>query len=235
MTVVAAKRPVNWSYSVLSMFENCPYKYWAVKIAKKVSDVNQWNLAGDEDHQSIKLYMKKGIALAPALAGLKPMFDKIKAAPGERYIEYDMALDANFTPCGYKDWNKAWVRAAGDYVVVDGTTARYFDWKRGKYSESDDQITLTSLVLFQHFPAVERVVAGLVFYNKGRLYPHVVNRVDMTLLWNGYLGRVKELQAAVNADHFPKTPNPLCAYCPVMDCQHNSVEARLKRERENLK
>ena len=219
---IAPKPIVSWSYSALSMFENCPRKYWAVKVKKLVSDANQYNIAGDDDHKAFEHYMGKGIALPPALAKYLPLLDKIKNAPGELHVEKLLCLNLNFHPCGYRDWNQAWVRGAGDVFKVDGTTLRYFDWKRGKFRPSDEQIELTSLLAFAHFPEVERVVGGLVFYNAGKVHPHIVHKSEASLLWNGWLARVRELENAVKTDTFPPTPNPLCGWCPYKACQYNT-------------
>lgn len=217
------KRPiVAWSYSALSMFENCPRKYWAVKIGKKVSDINQWNAGGDREHDHFQQYLKIGLALPYELQGFKPMLDKIKAAPGQLLVEYKMTLDQNFVPCRGNDWDKAWVRGASDVLTVNGNKAHYFDWKSGKYRESEDQIELSSLLVFKHFPDVQTVVAGLVFYKHGKVHPGVVHRTDEALLWNGYMGRVRELETAITTDTFPPTPNPLCDYCPYNECQYNT-------------
>lgn len=218
-----AGRPiVAWSYSALSMFENCPRKYWAVKVKKLVNDANQYNMAGDDDHKSFDEYLRKGFALPQTLNGMRPMLDKVRDAPGELHSEKQLCLDMNFQPCGYRDWNKAWVRGAGDVIKVDGETIRYFDWKRGKFRPNDDQIELTSLLLFQHFPQVQRVVGGLVFYREGKLHPHVVKREDAPLLWNGWLARVKELENAIKLDIFFAQQNPLCGWCPYGACQYNT-------------
>ncbi len=219
----SASRPtVAWSFSVLEMFENCPRKYWAVKIAKKVSDINKWNAKGDSEHDHFNHYLKKGLALPENIRGYQPLLDKVKNAPGELYSEYQMTLDQNFVPCGFKDWDRAWVRGATDALVVNGPKAFYFDWKSGKFRPKDDQIELSSLLIFKHFPQVQQVNGGLVFYRYNKAHPHIVRREDEPRLWNSFIARVRELEMAVKSNHFPPTPNPLCAYCPYADCQYNT-------------
>lgn len=218
-----AGRPiVAWSFSVLEMFENCQFKYWWLKIAKKGSDINQWNAKGDREHDHFQQYLKMGLALPPELAGYTPMLDKMKAAPGQLLVEPKMAIDQNFQPCRGNDWNRVWLRVNSDVLVINGDKANYFDWKSGKFYPKDDQIELTALMLFAQYPKVQQVNGGLVFYKQGKVHPNIVRREQAPLLWNGFLGRVKEMEAAIIADHFPKNPNPLCDYCPVHDCQHNS-------------
>jgi hypothetical protein len=213
---------IAWSYSTITTFENCPYKLWAVKIKKLVSDVNASNDGGDREHKAFENYGKKGILLPAGLQQFTPMIDKVKAMPGEKYFEYSMTLTEQFIPTKWNDWDNAWVRGAADFLNVNGDKAHYLDWKSGKFNASDDQIELSSLLIFRHFPAVQQVTAGLVFYNKGRIHPHVVHRSDESRLWNHWISRLRVLEAAVKNDEWPKTPNPLCGYCPVKTCPHNT-------------
>ena len=227
---VKKPRPIiNWSYSALNTFENCPRKFWATKVAKVVSDLNQANVDGDNDHKALQYHMSKGMALPPALTALAPLCSKLKSAPGEKYIEYSMCLKQDFTPTPWNNWDEAWVRGAGDVIIVNGDKAQYFDWKRGKFSANDDQIELTSLLIFAHFPAVQQVAGGLVFYNQGKVHPHMVHRGDASRLWNGYLSRVRDLEQSKTEDSWPATPNPLCGWCPYKACPHNTQDERLAK------
>ncbi len=230
MNQPAGKPIIAWSYSAITSFENCPYKFWATKIGRIVSDVNQYNAKGDLEHQYFENYLKKGIVLPPEAAPFAPLLDKLKALPGQKYYEYQMTLDANFVPCRWKDYDRAYVRAAADFLHVHDDRAHYFDWKSGKVRKDDEQIELTALMVFKHFPQVQQLNAGLVFYRQNKLHPHIVRRSDEALLWNGWIGRVRELERAVREDSWPKTPNPLCAWCPVLQCPYNRQEERLKRE-----
>lgn len=217
-----AKPIIAWSYSALNTFENCPRKYWATKIAKKVSDINKWNTKGDSEHDHFHNYLKKGLALPAAIAHYKPMLDKLKAAPGELYSEMQMTLTQDFVPCNFKDWDNAWVRGATDALVVNGDKATYLDWKSGKFRPGDDQIELSSLLIFKHFPQVQTVKGGLVFYRHNKVHPHVVHRADEPMLWNSFITRVKEMETAKINDEWPATPNPLCGWCPYLECPHNT-------------
>lgn len=232
--MIPAKKPrptIAWSYSAITSFENCPRKYWATKIGKVISDVNKANYDGDVDHKSIEHYMKTAMPLAPHLRTLQAMFDKIRAAPGEQFVEYSMTLNQEMVPCKWNDWDQAWVRGAGDYIKINGPVATYFDWKSGKpRTDVEDQIDLTSLLLFRHFPQVQLVRGGMVYYNHGKLTPHSVMRQDESKLWNGFISRVKDLEQAKLEDNWPVNPNPLCGWCPYHACPHNTELARLERE-----
>jgi len=223
---------IYWSYSALSTFENCPRKYWATKVAKVVSDINTYNLTGDDEHKALEFHMSKGLALPPTLHHLQPLLTKIKEAPGEQYVEYAMCLKKDLTPTRFKDFNEGWVRGAGDYVKVNGTTAVYFDWKSGKprgQEDVADQTDLVALLLFRHFPQLQKVNSGMVYYRHGKIVPNVTNKSDEPRLWNGYMARVRAMEDAKRDDNYPATPNPLCGWCPYKACPHNTQDARLAK------
>lgn len=224
-----ARPIVAWSYSVLTMFENCPRKYWAVKI-KKIDDTNKWNSKGDAEHLAIEDFLKRGMALPSRMEGLAPIFERVRAAPGEQYIEYKMALKQDFTPTHGTDWDNVWVRVNADYIKVNGDKAVYLDWKSGKKRDGEDQINLTALSIFRHFPQVQQVNGGLLYYAHNALSPHIVHRRDESLLWNGFISRVRVLEEAIRDSNFPETPNGLCGYCPYRACPHNTVAQREARE-----
>jgi CRISPR/Cas system-associated exonuclease Cas4 (RecB family) len=220
---MATKPIVAWSHSVIEMFENCPRKYWAVRIQKCVSDVNNFNLGGDVEHDALMHYMKQGLPPPERLQPLIPLMDKIRSAPGQLYVEHKMTLDNDFMPCGFKDWDRAWVRGAADVINVNGDHASYFDWKSGKASyPKESQIELTSLLIFAHFPHVQSVSGGLVFYRHNKIHPLVVRRGEAPLLWNKFLTTVKQIEEAIQTKTFEPTPNPLCGWCPYAKCQFNT-------------
>src|SRR5690348_17760040 len=78
-------RPVlAWSYSAITAYENCPYKFWATKVGKICSDVNQKNKDGADDHEAFEHYVGRGRRLPEHLVKYQPVLDKLKAAPGDK-------------------------------------------------------------------------------------------------------------------------------------------------------
>lgn len=232
-----ARPIIAWSYSGLTNFEGCPRRFWATKVKKLVNDSNQYNMAGDVEHKSIEGRLKRGAPLHENIAGLEPLMAKISNAPGEGYVEFSMSLTQQFVPCKWNDWNNVWVRGAGDYVKIHGNKAFYLDWKSGKVRDlSEDQIDLTSLLLFAHFPQVEQVTGSLVYYRHGHITPPVtVGRSAASQLWNGFITRVKEMEKAVIEDNWPTNPHPLCGWCAYEACPFNKVAERLAVEAQGLK
>jgi hypothetical protein len=230
-----AGRPIiAWSFSALEMFLNCPRKYWAVKVAKLVSDDNKWNLQGDDEHKSFDKYLKRtpNYTLPHNLLAFTPMLDRVLATPGQLYSEMSLCLDMAFVPCKGNDWNRAWVRGAADVLIVNGTKAKMLDWKTGKVKREPKQMQLVSLLVFQHFPEVTQVDTGYVYIHHGKTVPdpklhnekadYTFNRSQIGELWQKFLPDVKRMEQAKLKDEWPPTPNPLCGYCPHRACQYNT-------------
>lgn len=216
-------RPIiAWSFSALGEFVNCPYKYWAVKVGKIVSDVNVYNKAGDDYHQQFEQYLTRGTKLEDSLQRFAPMLDKFRRAPGQLLVEQQFCLDQNYQPCGYKDWNNAWVRGAADVMVLNGTVASVVDWKFGKVKKDPEQLSLLSALVFHHYPQVQQVRGAYVYANHDKVVPFDFARSQLTDIWNHFLPDVNKLVVAKTKDEWPKTPNPLCGWCPVKTCQYNT-------------
>lgn len=217
-------RPVAWSFSALSDFKNCPFKYWSVKIGKTVSDANQWNMEGDDYHRAFEQYIARSVKLPDQIAHYQPVLDKIKRSPGQVMAEQQYCLDQNFNPCGYKDWDNAWVRGAADVTVLNGTVASVVDWKFGKPKKDPEQMKLLSALVFHHHPHIQTIKTAYVFVKHNKVEPFDFVRAQLPDLWNAFLPDVNKLVQAKVRDEWPKTPNPLCGWCPVASCQHNTNE-----------
>lgn len=217
-----ARPIVAWSFSALDMFMNCPRKYWAVKIAKECGDDNKFNRAGAGFHKEAEDYLKKGKHPAsPEVQSVVPMFDRLKAAPGQQYVEYDLSLDKDMVPCTARDWDTVWVRGKADYLKIDGERGTGLDWKFGKVKDDDRQATLTAAMVFQHFPDVQHFRFVYAFVKHEELVPFDFYRGQVGKIWNYWLPKVAKLEAAKTTDQWPATPNPLCAWCPYAKCPHN--------------
>ena len=218
-----AKPIIAWSFSAVDMFENCPRKFWAVRIGKVVGDANQYNAAGQEDHKAFEAYLKGGVPLPNQYIQHQPLLDRFKQLPGERYVEYRMALDQNMVPCSPTAWNSAWVRANTDLTIVNGSEALTVDWKSGSARYPKEmQMEIAALLLFAHFPNVQRVKALFVYHNENAVKDYAYERAVMPQLWQPLLTVVKKMEHAVTSEQWPATPNKLCSYCPYAACPHNT-------------
>jgi hypothetical protein len=215
-------RPIiAWSFSAYSDFNNCAYKYYRVRVAKDINDTNQANAKGDDDHKAFENYVGKTIKLPEHLERFKPGLDKLKRAPGHIITEGKFALDQNYNPCDFKDWQNAWVRAITDYSVINGTTCATIDYKFGKPRKDSDQNALVAAVLMHTYPQLQLVKTAYWYALHDKWVPDQFTREDIPGIWNRFLPTINKMVQAKQRNEWPKTPNPLCAWCPVHDCQWN--------------
>ena len=215
------QKPVAWSYSVLSTFENCPKQYLEVNLKKSVKKENYAASDGARRHKEIELYLLNGTA-SPTVDKFKPVIDHFKNMNGRLYVEHQMALGVDRKPVDFKDWNNAWVRAVSDVLVVDGDKGIMVDWKFGKPRDGDDQLKLTAGVIMDSFPRINRVEGVYVYLEHKLCSPTYTYTRDQTDdIWQGFTLRYSAILKAIEDTRWPARPSGLCGYCPVTSCEYN--------------
>jgi len=75
----------TWSFSAIKLFEQCPRKYYHLKIKKDVTDEqNEAALYGEQFHEAAEFYVSDQAELPTQLWSAKKALDKPKALPGEK-------------------------------------------------------------------------------------------------------------------------------------------------------
>jgi hypothetical protein len=217
----------GWSYSGIKDFEQCARKYHEVKVLKKYKrQETAQTLYGTQLHKHAETFIEDGVPLPTAFAFLQPVMEAIERMPGTKLCEHAMGLLEDLTPCEFMD-AACWTRGVADLIVIapDGASARCFDYKTGNDRYPDtDQLLLMALMIFQHFPTVQRVSGGLLFVLKGTVFRHQVERHQAEKLWWRWRERVARLDAARAANRWPETRSGLCRkHCPVLDCPFNGA------------
>lgn len=215
----------SWSYSRLNSFEICPRRYYEITVAKSVVDKpNAQQGEGLVTHKALELNVLRGQPLPQELRNLEPLMYQLKAAPGQIYAEQKLALDANFQPCGWKDWDVAWCRAVIDVMKIHDDAAFAGDYKTGKPKFESDQLKLTAAVVFHHHPMVQKVTTAFLWLNHPTARPTTETywREALPVIWQDFLPRVERLQIATTQNKWPERPNGLCRqHCPVTGCKHH--------------
>ena len=216
---------VKWSYSGLKDFETCKRKYYEVKVLKKYPrEETDATIYGTRLHEQAELFIRDGRPLDDEFKFLQPVLDSLAAMPGRKMPELEMALKHDLTPCPF-DSDAYWVRGIADLVIVDEEkgTARVYDFKSGSDRYPDtDQLTLMSLLVFKHFPHINKVTSGLLFVLKNSIVKHKVVREQETALWWRYRDRVTDIAMAHATGVWNPTQSGLCRkFCPVVHCPHN--------------
>lgn len=214
----------TWSYSSMSLFQQCPRKYYRLRVTKDVVEPPQDHLIyGSAVHKAAEEYLRDGTPIPEKYAYIQPKIEPFKGIPGTLHCEYEMGVTRNLEPCGFRD-KEVWFRGIADLLIINGGKARIADWKTSKSSRYADrkQLELLSLLVFKHFPEVKIVTAGLVFLVADDLVTAKYSRDEQEEGWQKWLGEAHLLDEAFKHDVWNPRPNFTCrGWCPVSDCEHN--------------
>jgi len=214
----------TWSYSSISLFQQCPRKYYRLRVLKDIVEPRQAHLDyGTAVHEAAENYVCKDKSLDPRYDFLRPTLDALKKLPGLKLCEYEMGLTKEFEPCGFRDTN-VWFRGIADLLIIDGEQAHLVDYKTSKSSQYADrkQLELLALLVFKHFPYIKSIKAGLVFVVADDLVKAAYETDVQEKAWSKWLPEIQRLEKAMETNVWNAVPNFTCRkFCPVHDCEHN--------------
>lgn len=214
---------IKWSFSSLKDFINCPRQFYEIKVAQNFTkSVSEQMLYGTEVHKALEDYVKDGSPLPKNYERYKKFVDPLLTINGERYAEYQMALDQNRKPCSF-DASEYWVRGIVDLLIVDNDRAFIVDYKTGSARNPDpNQLKLMALMAYAHFPSIDTIKASLMFVAHSTLVFEEYKREDQEKLWATFQPTLNRLQMAYDNNLWPENPNFLCRkWCPVTTCRFN--------------
>jgi hypothetical protein len=217
---------ITWSYSSIKTFDQCPKKYYHLKVARDVKDEGGTaSIYGQEVHKAAEEYVRDGVPVPEKFSFVEPVVSAFNNIPGEKHCE--LKLGVRKTPSGYEPCEffakDVWWRGVADLLIINGGKAWLADYKTGKSTRYADtkQLDLLAGAVFLHFPQVKRIKSALAFivinefikknYDAGKekehfsVFDHEISRLETaheTGVWNPVTG-------------------PLCRYCPVTSCEHN--------------
>jgi hypothetical protein len=216
----------TWSYSSLKTFEQCPKKYYHLKVAKDVKDVgNQATIYGNDVHKAAEDYIKLGTPVPDKYGYMRPILDKLNAIPGEKHCELKLGVafdGAEYTPTTFfgKD---VWWRGIADLTIIDEDKAFLVDYKTGKNARYADptQLDILAAAVFTHFPQVRKIKSALAYVvsNEFIKKEHIAeNRKSYFATFDEPL---EKLAVAEQTGVWNAVSGPLCKFCPVTSCPHN--------------
>jgi hypothetical protein len=219
-------KPFAWSYSALDSFEQCPRKYYHVRLAKDwpdpPSEAANW---GKIVHKHIedRVNDRKPLPESLGLGYIEPVIQRLEQAPGVLRAEYKLAINAQFQPTEFfaKD---AWCRAVGDITIHNAGNTKAFalDWKTGKYKDGDAQLRLQAAVMMCHYQQLQEVGITYMWLKDKRTTDRKFNRDQLPEIWQDFLPRAKRMEQQIADKKFDPKPSGLCKkYCPVLSCEHN--------------
>jgi hypothetical protein len=216
---------LKWSYSGLKDYNNCPRQFKEVKVLKRYEkSPTKQMLYGTEVHAALENYVKDGAPLAKNYERFKDLVDPLAGMSGTKYPEHRMALTSNRVPCAF-DAAEYWVRGIADLLVIDGDAAFIIDYKTGSNKYPDPkQLQLMALMVFEHFPEVNYIKAGLLFVLHNHFVTSEYTRELKEKLWSDFQPTLERLSTSFKNDVWQANPTPLCGWCPVHTCEFYKVK-----------
>lgn len=210
-----------WSYSRLSSYETCPRKYWNENVGKTIPFRETEEMSYGKDwHKAAELYVKRGTQLPLHMRHWEPTLKMFKDAPGEKVIEQQIALNAQWQPV---EWfaKDAWLRVKSDLTIINGKEAVQFDYKTGKVRDDFTQLRLNSAVTFHLAPEIETITHAFLWIKSKQVTKEKMTKEQVPEFWSNMLPRVARYQQAHDDQNFPPRPGFLCkGYCEVKTCQY---------------
>lgn len=214
----------TWSYSSLSLFQQCPKKYYHLRVAKDIKEPETEHLIyGKLVHEAAEFYIKNNTPIPPQFDFIQPQLDRLKKLGDTHLCEYKMGLTSNLEPCDFFD-PEVWWRGVADLIVLNGDTAYLVDYKTGKSSRYADtkQLEILSLAMFKHFPNLKKIRAGLLFVVANDFVKADYDTSAPEVYWVKWLNETKQLETAYESGTWNAKPNFSCRnFCAVTDCVHN--------------
>lgn len=217
----------TWSYSSLSLFQQCPHKYYRLRVKKDIVEPPTEHLTyGLEVHKAAEDYIGKGTPIPEKFSFIKEHLDRLNEIPGAKLCEERLGLTSDLQPCGFFDQD-VWWRGVADLIILQDDKAYVIDYKTGKSSKYADtkQLEILALALFKHYPQVKKVKAGLLFLVASDFVKAGYEVNEAGVYWTKWLEDTKRLEIAVETGVWNKKPNFSCrGWCPVNDCEHNGKQ-----------
>jgi hypothetical protein len=215
---------ITWSYSGLGLFQQCPRKYYHLRVIKDIVEPKTDAITyGEMVHKAAEDYIGKGVPVPEKFAFITPVLDVLKEIPGTKHCEYKMGLTEELDPCGFFDKN-VWYRGIADLLIINDQVAHIIDYKTGKSAQYADtkQLELMALSIFKHFPQVKKVKSGLLFVIANDFVKADFKADDQGMHWMRWLEDTARLEKSIELGIWNPRPNFSCkGWCAVKDCIHN--------------
>jgi len=215
-----------WSYSSIKTFDQCPKKYYHLRVVKDIKDEgSDATIYGQEVHKAAEDYISCGTEIPAKFAFIKPILDALNMFPGSKKCELKLGIkktDAGFEPCNFFD-KEVWWRGIADLLIIDRGVAHLIDYKTSKSAKYADtkQLDLLAGAVFVHFPDLHKIKSALAFVVSNEFIhkEHKYDERDRYL--SVFDGELDRLTTAEETGVWNAVSGPLCRYCPVEFCEHN--------------
>lgn len=225
------KHPFNWSYSSLKTFQQCPKKYYHLRVAKDVKDEDSTaTLYGKELHLAAEEHIRDGKEIPVKFNFMADTLQALNKIPGEKHCEIKLGLalrEGRIAKCEFfaKD---VWWRGVADLLIVNNEKkeARLIDYKTSKNAKYADtkQLDILAAAVFTHFPQVETIKSGLLFVVSNEFVKKDHERMMRGVYLEQFEPDLKRIDIAMDNQVWNPISGPLCKFCPVKGCTHNKKD-----------
>lgn len=213
-----------YSYSSLTSFEQCPRKHHGEKLTKEFArPFVQQAVDGDRWHKEAELFALHQTPIPQDNPHAKTITKVVEEErdKGQFHAELELAVRKDLTPCGWWDAD-CYTRAKLDICVIGETEAVSLDWKTGKADPYSTQLKHSALLLFLHYPNLQKVFTRYVWLKEGYATKGVVHRDFFAEDWAKFEARLAKYKKALDTNSWPAKQSGLCKnYCGVTVCEYN--------------
>jgi hypothetical protein len=218
----------NWSFSKLRNYETCPKRHYHYDIIKDVAE-NQTSgplKEGNDLHKAFERRVRDGIKLPISYIRHEKNLLALMNDHGDNTAEQKLAIDNEFRPVGFFS-DKAWLRVVIDFCKLRERDAVVVDYKSGKPSDDESQLSIQAATVFHHIEDLEKIKSAYWFVNYDKMVAKIYSRNNLSSIWANILPRVDKLQHAHEEQEYPPRPSGLCIrYCGVSSCPYHGTGSR---------
>lgn len=210
------------SASSIKMFEDCPYKYYRMRVVKDVADQpSTASIYGERVHKQLEDFAKTGEATEEIKKDHTRAYNIISQfrhsvntdllAP-----EVQIGLSDNLLPCGWLS-EEVFIRAKIDLLIITNlNNAMVIDWKTGRIPSDSLQADIYTLAVYAAYPSINKVVASMTGTSSGGNDPNIYinSHNDVIPLSDKIFRRINRIQEAVEHDVWQAKPGYHCRWCP---------------------
>ena len=211
-----------WSYSSIKTFEQCPKKYFHLKVAKDVKDTGSPESDyGTQAHSVAEDHIKDGTPIPEKFSIMRPVVEALAKFPGVKHTELRLGVTKTYEPCDFFG-DDVWWRGIVDLLILNGVTAHMVDYKTGKNAKYADmrQLDLMAGAVFVHYPEVEVVKSGMAYVVSDEFPKKTHLRANLRQYMNVFEDELYRLDSAFDNGVWNAKSSPLCGWCAVTSCEH---------------
>jgi hypothetical protein len=211
-------KPLVFSYTLLKTADTCLYKCYRQYVKRdlpfdKTPEID-W---GNKVHEAME-YRIGGKPLPAEMQHWEPIVSAYvdrKAKP-----EKKTGITKDGKPTGFFD-SDVWLRCKIDVTMLNGNAVFLADFKTGSSRYEDPfELEIQALTLKAAIPPVTKVAGHYAWLKENRI-GEVHDLSDFTATWAKINNKVEVIEDAMQSGEWPKTKNPLCGWCGVLDCENN--------------